>query len=84
MTRRRVPRHGINQEFVSDPLTGQPAELRRIQPDRATKSYRCPGCNQEIPPGIGHVAIIPQSAPEERRHWHRACWDHRGSRKAGR
>ena len=29
------------------------AEVRRIQPYQADKTYICPGCNQEIRPGTG-------------------------------
>jgi hypothetical protein len=45
----------------------------------AGKRYRCPGCDQEIPPGVGHVVAWPAEGggPEDRRHWHRPCWDHR-------
>jgi hypothetical protein len=45
----------------------------------AAKAYRCPGCDQEIPPGVGHVVAWPAEGggPEDRRHWHRPCWEHR-------
>lgn len=70
--------------FVTDPLTGATAELRRIQPYQATKAYRCPGCNQEIGTGTGHVVIVPLADPAERRHWHGSCWTRRSSRRPGR
>ncbi|UFU07669.1 hypothetical protein [Ruania halotolerans] len=45
------------------------------------KTYRCPGCEQEIPPGVGHVVAWGEehifgadAALAERRHWHRSCW----------
>ena len=47
----------------------------------STKTYRCPGCDQEIAPGTPHVVAWPadriNAGVDERRHWHRACWDHR-------
>lgn len=50
----------------------------------AAKPYVCPGCQQTIPPGIGHVVVWPvqpgigsTSAVEDRRHWHTACWNRR-------
>lgn len=45
----------------------------------AAKAYRCPGCDQEIPSGVGHVVAWPADGggPEDRRHWHRPCWAHR-------
>jgi hypothetical protein len=63
--------------FAHDPQTGSTAEIRRIQPYAATKTYRCPGCNQEIAVGVGHVVVVPLAQPGERRHWHSSCWEHR-------
>ncbi|MEV0961283.1 ATP/GTP-binding protein [Streptomyces sp. NPDC049910] len=42
----------------------------------AGKRYRCPGCDQEIPPGTPHVVAWPDyGGVDDRRHWHRACWN---------
>lgn len=83
-----MPRRGAGRpasiSYVEDPSTGAQAELRRIQPMDARKAYRCPGCNQEIAPGVGHVVVVPLSDPRGRRHWHGACWDHRHRRRPGR
>lgn len=59
---------------------GRSVEVRTVQPFQATKAYRCPGCAGTVPPGTGHVVVIPQLAPEERRHWHRPCWQQRHRR----
>jgi hypothetical protein len=59
-------------------------EVRRIQPYQATKQYICPGCNQDIPPGTGHLVVVPRHAPDLRRHWHHACWRFRDRRRPGR
>ena len=56
------------------------AETRFIQPYQATKTYLCPGCNRDIPPGMGHMVALPPDAPDLRRHWHRACWLNRATR----
>ncbi len=56
-------------------------ETRFIQPYQATKSYLCPGCNRDIPPGTGHMVAVPNDAPDLRRHWHRACWTNRHRRR---
>lgn len=61
--------------------------VRSISGTAATKTYRCPGCRQEIPPGTPHVvawragdaaraAWAPDEADAdpERRHWHTGCW----------
>lgn len=73
--RRRDP-FANRASYVTDPVTGAQAELQRVQPFQARKEYRCPGCNQEIRSGIGHVAIVPLGRSDERRHWHTPCYEH--------
>jgi hypothetical protein len=48
--------------------------------------YRCPGCDQEIRPGVPHVVSWPNwtGGEEERRHWHTPCWRKRRDRGPGR
>jgi hypothetical protein len=47
----------------------------------AGKTYRCPGCDQEIRPGLGHlVTWRTWNGAEDRRHWHSACWNARSRR----
>ncbi|MEV3989005.1 ATP/GTP-binding protein [Streptomyces sp. NPDC049837] len=42
----------------------------------AGKRYRCPGCDQEIPPAVPHVVAWPEyGGVDDRRHWHKACWN---------
>jgi hypothetical protein len=48
--------------------------VRHVQPYQAVKTYRCPGCDHEIPPGRGHEVVVPDDAPDDRRHWHTSCW----------
>ena len=59
-------------------------EVRRVQPYQAVKTYRCPGCNQDIAAGTGHVVVVPLEAPDLRRHWHSTCWGNRDRRRPGR
>jgi hypothetical protein len=66
---RRTPPEGAGG--IPDPTD---VELRRIQPYEAIKPYRCPGCDHVIPPGTGHLVVVPRSAPDLRRHWHVPCW----------
>lgn len=47
------------------------SDVRRVTGD---KPYRCPGCDYLIRPGLWHLVVIPQDAPDERRHWHERCW----------
>ncbi|MGH9291673.1 MAG: hypothetical protein ACRDZ6_02680 [Acidimicrobiales bacterium] len=68
--------------FVTDPLTGELAELSSVPPYQALKQYVCPGCNQEIRPRTGHVVVVPLRLPDERRHWHRPCFE-RAARRLG-
>jgi hypothetical protein len=38
------------------------------------KTYRCPGCQQEIRPGTPHLVVMEREELEGRRHWHTPCW----------
>jgi len=60
--------------------------VRAVPGAAALKPYRCPGCDQLIPPGTAHVVAWPADAPPgvgpaERRHWHRSCWRARANRR---
>lgn len=52
----------------------EPEVVKPIQPYQARKEYVCPGCDGIIAAGIGHVVVIPDDAPDMRRHWHHGCW----------
>lgn len=52
----------------------EPEVVRPIQPYQARKEYLCPGCDGLIEVGVGHVVVIPEDAPDLRRHWHHGCW----------
>lgn len=57
--------------------------VRSIAGANATKPYRCPGCDQEIPQGVAHVVAWPADGrgdADDRRHWHRPCWAARARR----
>lgn len=56
-------------------------EVRRVSSDRP---YRCPGCDLEIRRGVWHLVVVPQDAPDERRHWHEHCWQVELNRTRGR
>jgi hypothetical protein len=58
--------------------------VRLVPGTASTKTYRCPGCDQEIAPGTGHLVAWPAHTPgpEERRHWHSPCWQRRLQRHA--
>ena len=60
--------------------------VRSIFGGAATKTYRCPGCMQEIRPGIAHVVAWPadeRGYESDRRHWHTGCSRARDSRGPG-
>jgi hypothetical protein len=57
--------------------------VRQVTGAGANRAYRCPGCQQEVPPGIGHVVVWPADGIgglPDRRHWHSTCWTHRDRR----
>ncbi|WP_163956409.1 ATP/GTP-binding protein [Nocardia cyriacigeorgica] len=55
--------------------------VRTIPGTRAIKTYRCPGCDHEIVPGVAHIVAWPAYGGEDdRRHWHRGCWNGRRTR----
>lgn len=60
--------------------------VRNIPAAGATKAYRCPGCDQEIRPGVAHVVAWPADERGDlgdRRHWHTGCWRARDRRGPG-
>ena len=55
--------------------------VRSLTGGTSTKSYRCPGCAQLIPPSTAHVVAWPATGTftrdggaDERRHWKGSCW----------
>lgn len=68
---------GPDGDWVVRPVTGA----------AAVKVYRCPGCDHEIPVGVAHVVAWRADgigSVDDRRHWHRACWNNRGNRRISR
>ena len=60
--------------------------VRSIFGGAAVKTYRCPGCMQEIRPGVAHVVAWPidgRGDESDRRHWHTGCWKARDRRGPG-
>ena len=57
--------------------------VRSIFGGAAAKTYRCPGCMQDIRPGVAHVVAWPidgRGDESDRRHWHTGCWRARDRR----
>ena len=54
-----------------------------IQPYQAAKPYLCPGASRTSP-GHGPRVAVPTNQPDDRRHWHHGCWEHRHRRRPGR
>ena len=62
---------------------GEDWVVQSITGSSSTKTYRCPGCDQEIRPATPHVVTYPADGlggVEARRHWHTACWSSRHNR----
>lgn len=58
--------------------------VRPVNGGASAKSYRCPGCQQEIPPGVSHLVVWPADGMldvSDRRHWHTPCWRRRVTRR---
>lgn len=85
MTPRELPRDGTafyGTQAVEGPswTQGEMFLFRHMGSHSATKFYVCPGCNHNIPPGVAHIVAWPRDTgrgAEDRRHWHRHCWDRR-------
>ena len=82
---RYLPSHGgalLGPQTVPGPswTNGEPFIMRHIGSSAAKKFYVCPGCNQNIPPGVAYIVAWPRDTGgqgDDRRHWHRHCWDRR-------
>ncbi|MDG4864312.1 ATP/GTP-binding protein [Streptomyces sp. T-3] len=74
-------RYGGHQSTES--WQGEDFSVRHVAgASSAGKTYRCPGCDQEIPSGVAHVVAWPEhgGGVDDRRHWHKACWNARDRR----
>jgi hypothetical protein len=86
--RRRRDVEGVDEERARRPIEAVQARdgdwmVRTILGEAAVKTYRCPGCNQDIKPGVPHVVAWPadeRGDAGDRRHWHTGCWNARGRR----
>lgn len=71
-------RYGLER---TEEWRGEEWVVRQVGGSSAAKRYRCPGCDQEIPPGVPHVVAWARAGQvDDRRHWHRACWNARDRR----
>lgn len=59
--------------------------MQPIPASNATKTYVCPGCGNEIEPGVAHVVawradgiMGDEHDLAARRHWHTHCWRIKG------
>ena len=73
---------GSNQTF--EQWQGIEYVVRSLSGSGSAKTYRCPGCDQEIKPATPHVVVWPDGDDDatHRRHWHRVCWDKRDNRRS--
>ncbi|WP_043486757.1 MULTISPECIES: hypothetical protein [Streptomyces] len=75
----RADRYGLES---TQSWQGEEWVVRQVGGGTA-KHYRCPGCDQEIPPGVPHIVAWQQhSGVDDRRHWHKSCWNARDRRSA--
>lgn len=67
-------------------FAGQAWSVRRVRGNDSGRSYRCPGCQQEVSAATAHTVVWPAEAMrglENRRHWHTPCWEAREQRRPG-
>ncbi len=55
--------------------------VRQLTGSSSNKPYRCPGCDQVIPMATPHMVAWREDEEDNRRHWHKACWNNRKNRK---
>ena len=79
---RPVPPADPAAEVSTVDFAGVGYVVRPVTGAATVKTYRCPGCDQEIRPGVPHVVVWPHGETDagSRRHWHTACWDARDRR----
>ncbi|WP_394552351.1 hypothetical protein ACDF64_16000 [Agromyces sp. MMS24-JH15] len=65
----------------SEARGGREWNVQPVSEAQALKSYSCPQCGREIPPGVAHVVVwradgvLGEAADlAGRRHWHTSCW----------
>ncbi|WP_342319575.1 hypothetical protein [Corynebacterium mayonis] len=71
---------GTRQEEGPSWTRGEIYMVRSMGSAAASKFYVCPGCNQNIPPGVAHIVVWPRDSGrgvDDRRHWHKNCWQRR-------
>ncbi|HKX67860.1 MAG TPA: hypothetical protein VJN29_11595 [Intrasporangium sp.] len=69
-----------------DSYRGMRWTVRAVTGASATRPYLCPGCQQDIEPGVPHVVVWPAEGiggVDDRRHWHTGCWARRDARPSG-
>jgi hypothetical protein len=77
----QTARRGLERVVTS---TDGEWSVRHITTTGAVKTYRCPGCDHEIGPGVAHVVAWPADERgdlADRRHWHTSCWNARDRRQ---
>lgn len=68
-----APRAGGGRTTRREEFGGEEYDVRAVV--GGTGGYRCPGCDQLIAAGVGHVVAWRAGGDgEDRRHWHTACW----------
>lgn len=66
----------------SETRRGRGYTVQPVSASRAVKTYACPGCGGEVPPGVSHVVVWREDGVlgaaadlADRRHWHSRCWE---------
>ncbi|MGB3828183.1 MAG: hypothetical protein WA962_05345 [Ornithinimicrobium sp.] len=60
--------------------------VRQVRGSDSGRTFRCPGCQQEVSAATPHTVVWPSETMhgvENRRHWHAQCWAARDRRRPG-
>ncbi len=60
--------------------------VREVRGNDSGRTFRCPGCQQEVAAAMPHTVVWPSETMhgvENRRHWHTRCWSARDRRRPG-
>lgn len=58
--------------------------VREVRGNDSGRTFRCPGCQQQLPAATPHTVVWPSETMhtvENRRHWHTRCWAARDRRR---
>lgn len=71
------------EETLLGPASGRVEGFEVRRTANHQKRYRCPYCQGWVEPVTPHLVAFPSGRPEERRHYHSACWSRQANATTG-